>query len=298
MAFDLRADEPLAEGLRRVVVEQVGDAARDLRASADDDAIHGARKACKRTRAVLRVARGALADDIYRRDNAALRDAARLLADTRDVVVVRDALAAVGSRRSVPAPAREDGDGATAPIDAAVALEAATERARQWCLRGEGWDVAAGGVDRVYRHGRDGYAASRRAADAVDAVDAVDAAHAETLHEWRKHVKYLWHAVELIVPAWPSVLGALADELHTLSGHLGDDHDLVVAASYLGTARADAAPRRRLAERRAALQRDALALGGRVYADRPKAFTRRLGEIVQRWQAEASRSAPRDRGLK
>jgi CHAD domain-containing protein len=47
-------------------------------------------------------------------------------------------------------------------------------------------------------------------------------------HEWRKQVKYLWHQLELLQGGWPLVIEATANELHDLSGYLGDAHDLAV----------------------------------------------------------------------
>jgi hypothetical protein len=46
-----------------------------------------------------------------------------------------------------------------------------------------------------------------------------------------------------------------------------------------------------LDRRRSGLQREALLLGRRVYAEKPKAFTRRLHRYWKAWRAEARNDA-------
>lgn len=109
--FRLHADEPLAEGVRRVLLEQVlhavqirevvgrgeagfarrgpGGGGQDVDAREDfDDAVHELRKSLKRSRAVLRLVRGPLGDYRYRQENTALRDTGRLWGPTRDAAVL------------------------------------------------------------------------------------------------------------------------------------------------------------------------------------------------------------------
>ncbi|MBA2529631.1 MAG: hypothetical protein H0V19_06650, partial [Euzebyales bacterium] len=60
MAFRLRAREAPAAGMRRIVTEQLDAAVRSLRGASPGDrhaAVYEARKACKRARAALRLAR-------------------------------------------------------------------------------------------------------------------------------------------------------------------------------------------------------------------------------------------------
>ena len=69
MAYRLKDAEGMATGLRRIVAEQLGDAATQLRSRTDetrDDAIHEARKDLKKARAALRLTRGDLPGDVRR----------------------------------------------------------------------------------------------------------------------------------------------------------------------------------------------------------------------------------------
>ena len=83
--YQIQAGETLGAGTSRVVREQVEAALAALRDGADrNEAIHDARKCCKKLRAVLRLVRPALGEPSYREQNAAYRDAARLLSSVRD----------------------------------------------------------------------------------------------------------------------------------------------------------------------------------------------------------------------
>jgi hypothetical protein len=63
---------------------------------------------------------------------------------------------------------------------------------------------------------------------------------------------------------------------------LGDDHDLALLSNAAEERIADDAPKRferlerLIARRRSELQKEAFALGDRVYAQNPKAFTKRI----------------------
>ncbi len=85
------------------------------------------------------------------------------------------------------------------------------------------------------------------------------------------------------------MLGPLADHAHYLSDHLGDDHDLALLRETVqrrSAAFADPADKRHLLEeidqRRGELQFAAISLGERIYAEKPKRFTKRL---EKRWEA-------------
>ncbi len=112
----------------------------------------------------------------------------------------------------------------------------------------------------------------------------------EELHEWRKRVKDLWYHHTLLRPLWPPVMLAVGDEAHELSEQLGVDHDLAVLLDW-ARRHSHASPELAAAVdgRRAVLQADALALGRRLYADKPSAFTAR---IEAWWEAAPGRIAP------
>ncbi|MGH9037599.1 MAG: CHAD domain-containing protein, partial [Acidimicrobiia bacterium] len=113
---------------------------------------------------------------------------------------------------------------------------------------------------------------------------------AEQSHEWRKAVKYGWHHLQLLEDTAPSVLEPAASRFHQLSDALGDAHNLAVLGELL-----EAAPTRfggqelidpvlvMAALSRADLEQRAIRLGLRLYAESPRAYSRRLHGY---WRAE------------
>jgi hypothetical protein len=102
------------------------------------------------------------------------------------------------------------------------------------------------------------------------------------VHEWRKRSKDLWYHLRIVSTAWPEVLESVADQAHKLSDLLGDHHDLAVLAEDAAGRPAslmDGAQPRLIAairKRQKKLLADALTLGTRLYAERPKAFGDRI----------------------
>lgn len=309
MAYRLSIEDDVASGVRACAREQLAGAAARLERADDDPvtAVHEARKHLKKTRALLRLARPALGTRAYRAENDALRDVGLALSGARDADVLvqtverlaehaagrlpadafaqlRDALAteAAGGRA----------DGRAAPVLGAAieALRAAELRVESWPLEDAGWDDVLDGVTRAYARGREAFAVARAEPTA------------ESLHAWRKRAKDLWYHQRLLAPAWPGVLNAQAEEAHLLSELLGDDHDLAVLAERLA-AHDGAAPlgpaadaqrdelRALVAHRSEELRAAATRLGRRVYAEKPKAFARRIGRYVELAVEEARAGA-------
>ena len=124
---------------------------------------------------------------------------------------------------------------------------------------------------------------------------AFDSAHwtgsAEAYHDWRKRVKYLWYQVQVLQNIWPAGMKSLSDELDQLGELLGDHHDLSMLRSTVlngfpraGATSTIAALYRRIDEVRLELEKRAEILGKRVYAERPREFTRRIGTYWQVWR--------------
>jgi CHAD domain-containing protein len=216
----------------------------------------------------------------YRAENRRLRDLGRELSGGRDAdVMVETADAVAGAlpgrqasalHRRLAARAAEARAGGV-PDGLADALSEAASRAAAWPVGDAGAVTLRRGAEHAYRRGRKELAA------------AVDDPSPERLHEWRKRVKDLWYHDRLLRDAWKGPMKAYADEYDELGSLLGDDHDLAVLAPALS---GDAPPPpsvdlpallESIAARRGELQRQAFALGRRTYAEKPKAFGRRLG---------------------
>jgi CHAD domain-containing protein len=281
-AYRLKAEEPLPDAVGRVARGRVDHALDELRgksASTPEEAVHEARKDLKKLRALLRLSRDELGKAAYRRENVCFRDAARELAGTRDSDVMLEALGAlelppgVGRdlRKAIEAERERDGgDGRNAAARAAVAiLKEARKRVDDWPLERNSFDALAPGLKRTYRRGRRGF----RAAGEEPSVEA--------LHEWRKRVKDLWYDHTLLRELWPPVMTTIGDQAHELSDLLGDDHDLAMLAAWVREHVPTAGPEffGAVERRREELQREALALGALLYAEKPSAFVARLERL-------------------
>ena len=281
MAFRLEVDESVAEAAPRLGTERVEQAIEGLRdadRSTRDTAIHEARKRLKETRAVLRLVRAGLDKKTYQEDNAALRDTGRLLSGARDAWVrvqtldkLTDAQSPTSLRQRLLAE-YEAATGGDLPEGAFEALEDARCRTGAWAPAG-GDDLLASGLERTYRRGRDALRTARAEPTA------------EHLHEWRKRVKDLWYQMRLVEPAWPDVLGAQVEQTHHLADLLGDDHDLAVLSEHVQPTGALADL---LTRRRQELQAEALPLGERIYAEKPKGFVRRVVTAHRVWRSTRS----------
>lgn len=293
-SYGIDRDEELGEGLKRVAAGRVEEAIgrlRGIRSGEVDqaDAVHGARKDMKKLRTVLRLLRAELPEDLYRAEMRCYREAARALSAARDAEVklaTLDDLAgrtqelpgeAVAAWQQILARDREaainlSGD----EQEVADRLEAGLARIEGWRIEGDSWAMIGGAVKRAYRRGR-------------RAMRAAEKDPSEThFHQWRKRAKDLWYELRLLSGAWSETLGPVADEAHRLSDLLGDHHDLAVLRADLHERRLGEEETRLLEAaieaRQAELAREAFALGRRLYAERPKAFGRRLRRYWEAWR--------------
>jgi CHAD domain-containing protein len=303
-AYRLHTGEPTPEGLRRIARGQLDQAESDLKGAPKRKlaaAVHDTRKSLKRLRAAVRLGRGALGEGIYKQENAAFRDAGRRLAGVRDASVLIETLddleqaagrelpsgATAGLREQLEAERREalqslkDDD---VVIDAVVdELDDARTRTATWTFDRDGFTALEPGFRRIYRRGR----------KAMNA--AAEEPSPEHLHEWRKRVKDLWHAEQILRTASPKKMKKLARRTHKLSDLLGDDHDLAELRDYVATHRqcfddrvAQEALVAVIHRRRRDLQRGALRLGAKLYRRSPKRF---VGSIERGFNQRARSAA-------
>ncbi|MFL5869176.1 MAG: CHAD domain-containing protein [Thermoleophilaceae bacterium] len=281
-AFCLHEGEAVPDGIRRIARAQLDSSIERLDPGNDGSDlakdVHETRKSLKRLRSCLRLSRPALGDEIYRRENIAFRDAGRKLAGARDARVLLEALDDLGERFGDELPAEATADlrnelardeqRAEASLDSAVSdvlgeLRAARERTAEWTFAEDGFDAVAPGLRRIYRRGR-----KRMGAAKGERTD-------ESLHEWRKRVKDLWYASQILRPAAPKRMKLFAGRAHDLSDLLGDDHDLALLGERSGPDRL--ALTGAIANRREQLQRGAFELGAELYEQSPKKFVRNFG---------------------
>jgi CHAD domain-containing protein len=296
-AYRLLPREPVAAGVKRILAAQVDDAIAQLRGDAGTEpaeAVHEARKDIKKIRSALRLVRHEIGDEVWRRENDHYRDAARTLSGFRDAEILVEALDGLAERFGPEAEGRfdalrdqlekenqaahDDGSVERAMAESAASLAAGRGRIEALPLEDDGWDLIGPGLHRTYRRGR----------KRLRAVE--EEASVTNLHELRKRVKDLWYQLRMI-RGQSEMLVALAEHAHDLSDHLGDDHDLALLREVVQRSRAafsDPGDKRHLLEeidqRRGELQFAAISLGERIYADKPKRFTKRLARQWEAWR--------------
>ena len=303
--YRLHPSEPVADEVRRVARGRIDHAIDELRGNSESSraqAVHEARKDMKKLRALLRLVRGELGDDVYAHENSCFRDTARQLSGVRDADVMILTLADLEQRYGeLPGAARKlrpalvahrfrvsAGSTRLAAQSAIDTLVEARERVDDWPVESEGFDAFDEGLGRAYRRGRKAY---RRAEELPSA---------EHMHDWRKRAKDLWYHVSLLEDAWKPVMSALADEAHELSDRLGDEHDVSVLVEWAhrhASALNGADPMLRGfdvigASRRRELQKEAFAYGSRLYADKASVF---VGRIEGWWEATVASAPPAQR---
>lgn len=306
VAYKLAPEETVTEGLARCARDQLDRATKALTEEIDADpvvAVHTARKAIKKERALLRLARGSLDNRQRSTENANLRDTARRLAGARDAEVMVQTLdrlserfagqlpeatfAAARAPLETERPAEPAAAGDSGVLDAVEELRAIRTRVDSWQLSQDDFDAFAPGLRRSYRDGRRAMRRVRREPSL------------ENLHEWRKRVKDVWYELRLLAPVCGPLIHGAAEEAKHLSKLLGDDHDLGILQEAVTRiapeVAADLEPLVELAEhRRKQLQTQALLVGERLYAEKPKPFLRRIRGC---WSAGRAEFESRDHGI-
>jgi hypothetical protein len=272
--------------LHNIVRALLSEAAK-LKPHAGDESVHSARKRLKRIRAALRLQRAAIGEASYRAANKDVRDAARPLARVRDAAVLVESIKQL-TRRIHGQRCKSHADQAHRLLLLARAssrrhhltsstlrryaarLNEIDERLGRVGAKAEDLKSVHRGLKNAYQKGRAACAAARRRPAA------------ETLHEWRKQVKYLSDEVILVRMLFGVRLKNILPGSRKLGALLGEDHDLVLLEAKLdafygnGLLRADNTAHgdfcKRIRRRRKKLQAASFRLGKRLYRRSPGKF--------------------------
>ena len=299
MSYEFERPTRVAPQVRRIVVERLDNALEQLTGEPLRTdravAVHTARKDIKKARSAMRLAKGSLTRDAFRAGNDRLRDAAHELAAIRESDAMAGALgklveetnrmsdACAEAAREWSArlgPSQSPTDVTENAERAAAIIEGIKEDARLWALGYGAWEIIEPGIRRTYRNGRTGLGLAE--------TDPSD----ENLHEWRKRVKDMWYSLRLLQRMWPEVLEVVAEEAHSVSELLGDHHDLGELAlviengdsGLLGDVGAELLVHARAKQARLYLA--AIVKGRRLYAERPRRYSERLGALWRSWESE------------
>lgn len=272
MAYRIDESENVAGAVRATAAEQLE---RALAETADvtltpDERVFQLRRRSKKLRALLRLVRPNF--EAFRRENAAIRDAARLVADVRDAAALEETLAAVAPEvdAATVARVRARWDARRAPAEvgprlaaARAGLAAVAGRVDGWDIRGKGFGVIERGFARTYREARAALDAARASPDA------------ETLHAWRGRAKQHWSHLTLLRGIDADAAEATRPQAGALARRLGEHHNLALLRESMGAEPRLAAV---IDDRQQALATEAFILGAQLFTETPR-------ELRQRWRA-------------
>jgi len=286
MSYRMEIGESLAAAFGRIAAEEIDLAAAELCRSNRGQAVHNARKALKRLRALLRSLRVAFPKKLFRAENRRIAAAGRKISPLRDVHVQ---LRTLGRLKAAASPAGDQvrrqllrrQSAFTRRIPALrktvrEMLDVSLRNLASWPLRKATAGNVAASLKRIYKQGREAFKTARK---------SPTPGH---LHEWRKKAKSLVFGLELIGRLGAGKLARMAREGDVLTEALGDDHDLFMVLNALRLEHRShpagdfGALARRISLKRAKLQKRALKLGGKLYGEKPRAFEERLDRHLRR----------------
>ena len=288
-------DSSFNDGLATAARSIIADGRRALTDPelSEPEAVHEVRKALKRWRAVLRLLSRPLGEQADQLRTEA-RELMRAVAGARDAQSALDALSdlrkadlpfSATSTETIRARLTEmrDAAGATSFTKSTRErisryLDYATLSLERWPLKAIDFDTVTDGLTSTYRRARqlvpDGWADSE----------------AEHLHDLRRRVVEHRHQMDLVEPLWPRLGKVWAEEAQRLRNQLGSCQDLAVLTGFTAPHQPLAPWRSRLSPliqtRRNAHLKSAARLAGRLFAEKPKAFRRRMAAL---WSARDPR---------
>jgi CHAD domain-containing protein len=252
----------------------------------DAEAVHEVRKALKRWRALMRLLARPLGEAAEQMRVEA-RELMRALSGARDAQSTLDAvtdlrkeemqlsetsMATIRGRLTELKNAAEQTSFTKEMRERLTRyLDFATLSLDRWPLKAIDFDTVADALTVTYRRARQLL------------PDTWPEAEAEHLHDLRRRVVEHRHQMDLVEHLWPRLGQVWAEEAQRLRNRLGACQDLAVLAGFTAPHQPLAPWRSRLTAvveaRRAAHLKAAARLAGRLFAEKPKAFRRRIAAL-------------------
>jgi CHAD domain-containing protein len=298
MAFKLEDKESFNDSFQRIVAEQIDKAISSLAADSEDldKSVHDARVCLKKIRALLRLVRHSLGNEIFASQNKSFRNVGRLLAGARtpaamiQIVDLIDehaddaeskALLQTFRRLISESQISDEEQRVSAMSQAQAELQSLRQQISEWPEVSVDLSFQKG-LRQVYKRGRTSF------------DEAYEAYTVDAFHEWRKHVKHLLYQSRILRPIWPRFMKALLADLKTTGQLLSEDHDLalfrkMILEDEFAEVRAskDIEPLVQLIDRRRIEVEDrARSLGKRLYTEKPRAFARRMHTYWNEWRED------------
>ncbi len=260
LIFSSHAPKPSAKAigfrLRGLLLSHISDMLLLLQ-EPKAESIHAARRHLKKIRALLRLLRRPLGKKVFKKEDSHFRDIHHGLSGLRDEAVQQD----LRRRFTVPL-------ASTVEVNPLIfnMITRRLEHGYKRLQRYPAWEFSElqlwQGVEQLYRKGQESYASCAQG----DYQEK--GAQSENLHAWRKQVKYLGNALEIMEPYASHQHNFLIifNELNTLADTLGEIHDLALFAQHYPEKHAACA------EAQAPLLHLAFAAGQALYQAHSEAF--------------------------
>ena len=248
--------------------------------------VHEARKTIKRMRAMARLLRHETGEREFAQANASLREAGKRLAGARDAEVRiatlcdlhechPDELSDEPVQQLLDRMERASAQDPDAELAVLADIAEMRRDLLRWSLLEHDDEALSVGLRAIYRDGRRRYKRVKRSR----------ASDPERVHDWRKRVKSLYYALDMLGGKRASATAKLTRRADRLGEVLGEEHDLWMFASFLeDEPRLDRHTRERLLtlieRRRKRLRKRALKLGSHLYAHKPGRFAARAGRAL------------------
>jgi|ERR1700693_729701 len=305
MSYQLRKDEKLGPGLRRICRKQIEFAiviATGEKKSSDTP-VHEMRKHVKKARAALRLVRKEIGAGLFREQDHRLRDVGRLTSEIRDAEVrlqtVHELQGITQHRRRGTYPKLETmlmmelenfmAAFAEWQKQAVPMLERAYANVDCWPLDHFNCKQLRRAVQRSYKSARKALACAQASPTA------------ENFHRFRTRAKRLWYELRILRPVNPVVLKNLSDDLDSVASLLGRAHDLSFLGDRLRREERNSQWKREGHKLLAVIevsqgdfQRGAAELAEHFFAERPRDFGDRVASWLEDWENDASPLIPEE----
>lgn len=277
--------------LRTSLTREFAAAVQDAKAAAgsvDDNptkAVHEARKALRRARAVLAMIAGALPKSERKAVGRAIQEARRALSTARDHAVAPETLASLALGAEDRATAKRVLDNAAEALPATseirqLVAEAATRAAAQLeaieaaLPAGVAWDVVVDGISDIYGEAR----RARR----------MSKGSKQWFHSWRRRSKELVYQLDLLSNQAGARVAAIHAEIGGVTDTLGPAVDLIMLREFVttygqGISAEDLDHLKTAIDAQLGdLMRDARKAGRDSFSQKPRKFGKRLSKAVRR----------------
>ncbi len=296
MSYSLSSARPLSESIPAIAASQLDAAIQKLTsAERDHKSIHAARRHFKKVRALLGLVAPLIKGKAAKTGQRRIASTARKFAASRDAQAILYAAAELEQEfgdkvhaksfldlKSFLQARRNQAEEKLESIDVKDVvneLEETKTKLTRLDMNGASVAVLIGPAAETYRHGR-------------HAMRVAAASGGDAMHEWRKQVQRHWRHMLLLKEAWPEEAKARVALAKHVSDALGLHHDLdilrdvILANRIVFRTPSDVKMLCAAIEtKKKQLESDFFASGERLYAEKPKAFARRLRaywEIAER----------------